>query len=249
MTTQHQNQGGPVVNRDFARLVQSVRQILPYLAVFLLIGVYITCAVTSGLFLGNLMTSIRFGGIISLSIGFAIQLTRGLLVFFPQLNPNRPVFNNVGEFVATLMGIVSIAEIVSLASASALHPAVAVSMSILMAAGVGVEIYLLQQIRFYTEMELYRNSAWWAQLQEFYRARRKFKSFVDNLEEEFSQPAAQSHNPLPAPAASSAAKNGQKPRGPVNPGASFSLDLEELGVSGNGNGSYGLNGSGNGAHL
>jgi hypothetical protein len=175
------NQADHLVNRDFARLVKQLRRILPYLAIALLAIVYTVSGVSEGLFLSDLMKKIPLHLPLALAIGGSTQLTRMLLVFFPQLNPNKPVTGYTGEIVAILMGVISIVSITKLVLANEMSIAVATSLSILMAAGVGVEIYLLKEIRFYTDMELFRNKGWWSDLQEFMVAQRDFKIMKDNL--------------------------------------------------------------------
>jgi hypothetical protein len=186
-----------VVNRDFARLVKQMRRVLPYLALGLLIVVYATCAATEGLFLSGLMAGIPFHLQLSLAIGSSIQMTRGLLVFFPQLNPNKPMIGYTGEIVAIIMGGISIVSITKLVLANDMNLAVATSLSILMAAGVGVEIYLLKEIKFYTDMELYLSKGWWNKTMSLFRARKDFKIFQDNLRDERQGSSAT----LPDPAA------------------------------------------------
>lgn len=187
-----------VVNRDFARLVKQMRRVLPYLALGLLIVVYATCAATEGLFLSGLMAGIPFHLQLSLAIGSSIQMTRGLLVFFPQLNPNKPMIGYTGEIVAIIMGGISIVSITKLVLANDMNLAVATSLSILMAAGVGVEIYLLKEIKFYTDMELYLSKGWWNKTMSLFRARKDFKIFQDNLRDERQSSGATLPDPATA---------------------------------------------------
>lgn len=169
-------------NKSFERLIRSIRKVLPILSTILLIAVYLVSAIASGMFLSRLMSSLGSGGVVlAYSIGAAIQATRGTLVFFTQLNPTRPSFSLAGEVVAVAMGVISIAEILSLVSAAGLAQPVAISLSILMLAGVGVELYLLREIKFTTELELYGDRAHWENLKEFYLARQEFKAHLDQL--------------------------------------------------------------------
>lgn len=195
-----QAQAPAMHNKSFARLVSGTRHVLPYIAFAALIGVYIVCAIVEGKFIGLGMRNIPGNVWIGIAIGSAIQITRGVLVFFPQLNPNRPIMDLRGEIMAGVMGAISVYSIVGLANTLALSAAVATSLGVLMAAGIGVEIYLLKEIRFYSEIEMFRNRAWWENLQHYYRARRDFKRFVDNLhdEEDASAMGARSSTaPLP----------------------------------------------------
>lgn len=172
-------------NRSFVRLITAMRRILPMLAAGILITVYVVSAIVTGQLLAKLMTSAVVGAFwTGLSIGFGVQITRGMLVFFPQLNPNRPIFGYWGEGIAFIMFIISVASIIGMVSANNLHVAVAFELSVLMAAGMGVEIFLLREVRFYTEMELFRNKKWWQELQDHFRGRRDFKRFMDKLQDE-----------------------------------------------------------------
>ncbi len=171
-------------NAQFIRMIQSIRKAMPGLAGVLLVAVYLVSAIAGGMFLSTLLATIKGGTALAFAIGFSIQFTRATLVFFPQLNPSRPAFGYAGEAIAVIMGIISIAEILSLVSASGLPYPVAVSLSILMLAGIGVEIFLLREIRFATEISLYGNRQWWAELQQFYRARESFRRELETLRNE-----------------------------------------------------------------
>lgn len=172
-------------NKSFLRIIKVVRKILPGLAIFLLISVYAVSGIASGMFLSTLMESLGNGGVVlAFSIGGAIQATRGTLVFFPQLNPSRPNFSYAGEVIAIIMGIISIGEILALVSEAHLPSPVGVSLSILMLAGVGVEIFLLREIRFTTEIALFGDKKHWENLQAYYKARKQFKDNLDRLQDE-----------------------------------------------------------------
>lgn len=184
-------------------MIRIIRRIMPGLAALLLIGVYTVSAVAGGMFLARLMAALPGGIALAYAIGAAIQMTRASLVFFSQLNPTRPSFGYTGEVVAILMGVISIAEILSLVSAAGLAQPVAISLSILMAAGVGVELYLLREIKFSTEMELYSDRSHWGELRSFYQARRDFRLFMDRLADMEEEPAS-----APSPTSTRAAGSG-----------------------------------------
>ena len=170
-------------NKSFYRMIRLIRKIMPTLSAILLISVYIVSAAAGGMFLAKLMADLPGGIILAYSIGAAIQATRATLVFFAQLNPNRPSFSNIGELVAIIMGLISIAEILSLVAGAGLSHPVAISLSILMAAGVGIELFLLKEIKFATELELFNNRAYWSELQSFYKARKDFKLFLERVKD------------------------------------------------------------------
>ena len=167
-------------NRSFQRTVKQVRKIMPVLAVILLIGVYTVSAITEGVFLASLMADVSGGAWLAFAIATAIQATRALLVFFPQLNPNRPTFGHSGEIIAIIMGMVAIGSILGLVNEMQLPTPVAVSLSVLMVAGVGVEVFFLKEIRYATELEIYADKSQWNNLQDTTRhAKNSAPSWMD----------------------------------------------------------------------
>lgn len=191
-------------NQNFIRTVKQIRKIMPALAVILLITVYAVSAIAEGYFLSSLMAQAA-GAWLAFAISVAIQATRALLVFFPQLNPNRPIFGYQGEVIAVVMGAIAIGSILGLVQAIGLAVPVAVSLAILMAAGIGVEIFFLREIRYSTELELYEDRGKWEELKGYYQSKEEFRHFLDSLKD-FS-PQASQPNPIQqqAPTQSSAA--------------------------------------------
>lgn len=163
------------------RMVLHLRRIMPALAGILLIAVYGVSALAGGMFLAHLMKAFAGGVWLAYAIGTAIQATRATLVFFPQLNPTRPIFGHTGEVIAVLMGLISIGEILSLTKVSGMPYPVGISLSILMLAGIGVELFLLREIRHLTEMQLFSNRAHWQELKDYYQARAQFKSELEDI--------------------------------------------------------------------
>lgn len=170
-------------NVKFHRTVKRFRAVMPAMAVILLAVVYLIAAIAEGLFLGELLEKTSFGVYLAFGISIAIQATRGLLVFFPQLNPNRPSFGNQGEAIAAVMGLIAIGSIWGVVNAIGLHHAVGISLSILMLAGVGVEIYFLKEIKYATETELAGDKEYWQEMKNFAYARREFQQFMSALED------------------------------------------------------------------
>jgi hypothetical protein len=76
------------VNRDFERAVRQMRRVLPMLAFGLLIGTYLISALIMGIFHAQNAPGIGFK-IAAFLVPLAIQMGRGTLVFFFQLNPAR----------------------------------------------------------------------------------------------------------------------------------------------------------------
>ena len=108
-------------NIKFHRTVKKFRAVMPAMAVSLLAVVYLIAAIAEGLFLGELLEQTPFGIYLAFGISIAIQATRGLLVFFPQLNPNRPSFGNQGEIIAVVMGLIAIGSVWGVVGAIGLH--------------------------------------------------------------------------------------------------------------------------------
>lgn len=187
-------------NKSFQRTVKRVRQVMPYLAVSLLFVVYAVSAITEGVFLSALMENVKAGAWLSYSIAVAIQATRALLVFFPQLNPNRPTFGYQGEAIAIVMGLLAIGSILGLVNAMGLQTPVAVSLSILMLAGIGVEVFFLKEIRYATELELYANREHWQNLLDYHEAKEEFRNFLDALKDRQFENASTDQQQAPSPA-------------------------------------------------
>ena len=176
-------QNSKFTNVRFKQLVEAIRDVMPLLAVGLLIAVYGISGLAAGKFLGSpaLLGKMENGVVLAYCIGFAIQCTRGLLVFFRELNPVRPTFDYWGEAIAAGMGILSIYEIYHLSDAAGMGYPVAVSLGILMLAGIGIEIFLLRELRFHTELELFQASGYWDTIEQYYQARAQFKAKLKAL--------------------------------------------------------------------
>ena len=165
-------------NMEFKRLVEVIRNTMPLLAVGLLVGVYVISAIAAGKFLASptLLGKLPNGIVLAYAVGGAIQATRATLVFFNQLNPVRPVFNYAGESIAVGMGLLSIYEICALTTASGMGGAVAVSLSILMGSGILIELFLLRELKFNAEMELFATPGYFAQIEAYHQARADLKA-------------------------------------------------------------------------
>lgn len=213
-------------NKSFMRTVRGLRKIMPYLGVALLITVYVVSAIAEGSFLSKFMDRAW----LAFSIAAAIQATRALLVFFNQLNPNRPSFNYSGEAIAVIMGLISIGSIWGLVNAANLPYQVGTSLGVLMLAGMGVEIFLLREIRYITEQEIYSSPEALQGIKNYYTEKRKLESFLDDIRDEqptpLPQPKASKPEPKPAPK--------PKPEKVVD----FPLELSLNGHSSNGNGTH-----------
>lgn len=168
-----------LVNRDFQRSVKTLRRILPKLAFSLLISTYLISALMMGVFHAQNAPNLGFI-IAAFALPLAIQAGRGTLVFFFQLNPARIQSHySMAIIAATLLLVLSIWEAVVI-----LEPygfSWMLSASTLMLIGYIIEIMILRETMFATQMELYQNKAQWDELKAFYVARNEFQSFMDAL--------------------------------------------------------------------
>ncbi len=168
-----------LINQDFDSSVKQLRRILPKLAFGLLIGTYLISALIMGIFHAQNAPNIGFT-IAAYLIPLAIQTGRGTLVFFFQLNPAR-VQNrfSMGVISATALLGLSLWEGWLVMSPHGLSWKV--SVLTLMLIGWVLEIMILRETHFATQLALYQNKEQWQQLKEFYVARYDFQQFMSDL--------------------------------------------------------------------
>ncbi len=176
-----------LVNHDFERAVRQMRKVLPMLSFGLLIGTYLVSALIMGIFHAQDAESTGFK-VASFLVPLAIQAGRGTLVFFFQLNPARIQSKfSFGIIAATALLILSLCEAVLVMWPYGLSWTI--SVSTLMLIGWVIEIMILRETTFATQMELYQNQAQWQELRNFYIARNEFEQFVKGLPVGVSLPA------------------------------------------------------------
>jgi hypothetical protein len=170
-----------LVNKDFQRAVKTLRRILPKLSFGLLIGTYLISALIMGLFHAENAASVAFY-VAAFAVPLAIQAGRGTLVFFFQLNPARIQSRfSMAIIAATALLGLSIWEAVLILEPFGLSWMV--SVCTLMLIGYIIEIMILKETMFATQMELYQNKDQWQELKDFYVAREQFRNFMDALHE------------------------------------------------------------------
>jgi ABC-type nickel/cobalt efflux system permease component RcnA len=168
-----------LVNRDFERAMKQLRRILPKLSFGLLIGTYLISALIMGIF--HAQNAPHWGFVLAAYlVPLAIQAGRGTLVFFFQLNPARIQSRfSMGIIAATALLVLSLWEAYLVMSPHGLSWTV--SVSTLMLIGWVIEIMILKETMFATQMALYQNKEQWRELHEFYVARNDFERFMDEL--------------------------------------------------------------------
>ncbi|MCA0235872.1 MAG: hypothetical protein LCH81_05780 [Bacteroidetes bacterium] len=170
-----------LVNHNFERAIRKMRRILPVLSFGLLIGTYIISALIMGIFHAENSPNLGFK-VAAFLVPLAIQAGRGTLVFFFQLNPARIQTKfSFGVIAATTLLLLSLSEAYFVMQPYGVSWTI--SVSTLMLIGWVIEIMILRETMFATQMELYRNREEWQAMKDFYRARREFEQFMNGVPE------------------------------------------------------------------
>ncbi|WP_367389049.1 hypothetical protein [Lewinella sp. LCG006] len=168
-----------LINQDFENAIKRLRAILPKLSFALLIATYLISALIMGIFHAQNATDVGMK-IAAFLIPLAIQTGRGTLVFFFQLNPARLQDQiSIGIIAATVLLLLSLWEAWLVMSVYGL--AWTVSVGTLMIIGWVIEVMILKETLFTTQMQLYQNKAQWQELQEFYLARAELHRFMQDV--------------------------------------------------------------------
>ena len=156
-----------------------MRQILPVLSFGLLIGTYLISALIMGIFHAQNAPNIGFM-VAAFLVPLSIQLGRGTLVFFFQLNPMQILSRySIGIIAATALLVLSLVEAIILLMPYGLSWIV--SVSTLMMIGYIIEIMILKETHFASQWELYHNQSQWEELKRFYLARHELESFSKEM--------------------------------------------------------------------
>lgn len=168
-----------LINQDFERAVKHLRRILPKLSFGLLIATYLISALIMGIFHAQNTQSIGFK-VAAFLVPLAIQAGRGTLVFFFQLNPARIQSKYpMGIITATILLGLSLCEAWLVMFPFGLSWTI--SVSTLMLIGWVIEIMILKETMFITQMQLYQNTDQWQELHQFYIARSDSERFMVEL--------------------------------------------------------------------
>jgi hypothetical protein len=168
-----------LVNRDFERAVKQLRRILPKLSFGLLIGTYLISALIMGIFHAQNAPNVGFM-IAAFLVPLAIQTGRGTLVFFFQLNPAR-IQSRFSMGIMAATGLLGLSLWEAWLVMAPFGLSWTVSVSTLMLIGWVIEIMILKETMFASQMALYQNKEQWEELHQFYVARNDFEQFMDDL--------------------------------------------------------------------
>ncbi|MEL6941339.1 MAG: hypothetical protein AAFO82_01610 [Bacteroidota bacterium] len=166
-----------IINQDFLSAINRLRKILPTLSFGLLIGTYLISAIIMGIFHAQKAENIGFV-IAAYLVPLAIQMGRGTLVFFFQLNPAR-IQNrlSMGVIAASVLLVFSLLEAYLVLSPYGYSWII--SVCTLMVIGWVIEIMILKETVFATQVELYNNPTALEELKAFYRTRSEVMDFID----------------------------------------------------------------------
>ena len=175
-----------LVNDDFGKSIKRLRSILPVLSFSLLIITYLISAAIMGIFHAQNAPNWGFT-IAAFLVPLAIQAGRGTLVFFFQLNPAHIQGRiSFGIIAATVLLILSLIETCLVMTPYGLSWII--SVCTLMAIGWIVEIMILREAIFATQVELFQNQDRWDEIKSFYLARNDMKYFIEELKRKRTPP-------------------------------------------------------------
>ena len=181
-----------LINDDFGKSIKRLRSILPVLSFSLLITTYVISAIIMGIFHAQKAPNVGFI-ITAFLVPFAIQAGRGTLVFFFQLNPAHIQGRlSFGLIAATALLILSLVEAYLVMAPYGLSWII--SVSTLMIIGWVIEIMILKETIFATQIELFQNRERWEEVKGFYIARTELQKFIKDLNN-----GKVSSLPVPAP--------------------------------------------------
>ncbi|GJM36498.1 MAG: hypothetical protein DHS20C18_54990 [Saprospiraceae bacterium] len=169
-----------LINDDFEKSIKKLRSILPSLSFGLLIATYLISAIIMGIFHAQNAPNIGFM-VAAFLVPLAIQAGRGTLVFFFQLNPAHIQGKySFGMIAATILLILSLVEAYLVLSPYGFSWIV--SVCTLMLIGWVIEIMILKETIFATQLELFRNRERWEEVKDFYLARNELHQFIGQLD-------------------------------------------------------------------
>ncbi len=168
-----------LINEDFGKSIKRLRAILPVLSFSLLITTYVISAIIMGIFHAQKAPNVGFI-IAAFLVPFAIQVGRGTLVFFFQLNPAHIQGKlSFGLIAATALLVLSLVEAYLVMAPYGLSWII--SVSTLMIIGWVIEIMILKETIFATQIELFQNRERWEEVKGFYIARTELQKFIEDL--------------------------------------------------------------------
>lgn len=168
-----------LINNDFGKSIKRLRSILPVLSFSLLIITYLISAVIMGIFHAQNAPNWGFT-IAAFLVPLAIQAGRGTLVFFFQLNPAHIQGRlSFGIIAATILLVLSLIEAYLVMAPYGLSWII--SVCTLMIIGWVIEVMILKETIFATQIELFQDKERWDEVKGFYIAQTELQKFIEDL--------------------------------------------------------------------
>lgn len=168
-----------LINDDFEKSIKRLRSILPVLSFSLLIITYLISAVIMGIFHAQNAPNWGFT-IAAFLVPLAIQAGRGTLVFFFQLNPAHIQGRlSFGIIAATILLVLSLIEAYLVMAPYGLSWII--SVCTLMIIGWVIEVMILKETIFATQIELFQDKERWHEVQRFYVAQTELQKFIRDI--------------------------------------------------------------------
>ncbi|NET35538.1 MAG: hypothetical protein F6K19_26525 [Cyanothece sp. SIO1E1] len=168
-----------MINDSFGKSIKRLRAILPTLSFSLLITTYIISAIIMGIF--HTQNAPNWGfTVAAYLVPLAIQAGRGTLVFFFQLNPTHIQGRfSFGITAATVLLVLSLIEAYLVMAPYGLSWIT--SVCTLMILGWVLEVMILKETIFATQVELFQNKERWDEVKGFYIAQTELQKFIQDL--------------------------------------------------------------------
>lgn len=168
-----------MINDSFGKSIKRLRAILPTLSFSLLITTYIISAIIMGIFHAQNAPNWGFT-VAAYLVPLAIQAGRGTLVFFFQLNPTHIQGRfSFGITAATVLLVLSLIEAYLVMAPYGLSWIT--SVCTLMILGWVLEVMILKETIFATQVELFQNKERWDEVKGFYIAQTELQKFIQDL--------------------------------------------------------------------
>lgn len=168
-----------LVNDHFEKSIKRLRSILPVLSFSLLIITYVISAIIMGLFHAQNAPTFGFT-IAAYLVPLAIQAGRGTVVFFFQLNPAHIQGRlSFGVIAATILLVLSLVETYLVMAPFGVSWII--SVCTLMIIGWVIEMMILKETIFATQVELFQNRERWDEMKGFYIAQTELQRFIKDL--------------------------------------------------------------------
>jgi len=164
-------------NVHFSKKLTALREWLPTLSFVIITIVYLTSAVVEAISINREIDLLW----LSVLIGLSLQAVRAIVVFFGQLNPEKPDFGWSREIIAACLAGFSVYSVWGLASLNGWSAPVTFSLCLLMIVGAIVEIMILREIKSATVQELMNNPEAMKRLQNGAIKRAHYKQFSKRI--------------------------------------------------------------------